>query len=351
MSDAPPLSPLDGKRCLVTGAAGFLARHLIDALLEKGCEVHALDVLDEPAPRPGVTWVKGDVRDADDLARACEGVDTVFHTAAIVELAEIAPKSFSEVVRSINVGGTAALLEAARAAGVKRLVHTSSTNAVYAQDTAGGDETGPYSTSEDLYSSTKVESERLALAADGQGGLRTCAVRPGGIYGPGERNVLIGPLVEAMAKGAPVVCFGDGTSLLDYTFIHNLIDAQFRAAERLVPGSPVCGEAYFITDGQPINPGAFSMKLVKEMDIGKKEFRLPYWVAMVLAWIYEVVFKLFGRRPELARVAVKLASKDNYFSIAKAARDLDYTPGVDSDEGIRRTAPEALEYYLSLTRD
>ncbi len=347
MKDPTSITPLAGERCLVTGAAGFLARHLIDALRERGCEVHALDILDEAEAREGVVWFKGDVRDAASLARACEGVDTIFHTAAIIELASLAPRSFASTVRSINVGGTTALLEAAREAGVRRFVHTSSTSAVFREQTVGGDERGPYSRSDDLYSSTKAESERAVLSADGVGGMHTCALRPGGIYGPGERNALIGPLCDAMAKGSPIICFGDGSSLLDYTFVDNLVDAQLRAAERLVPGSAACGQAYFITDGQPINPGAFSIELVGLMQIGKKVLRIPARVASFLGFVLELVFWLFGARPMLTRVHVALAVNDNYFSIEKAARDLDYAPLLDTSEGIRRTAPEAREYYLS----
>ena len=93
------------------------------------------------------------------------------------------------------------------------------------------------------------------LAANGRGGLLTCAIRPGGIYGPGER-LTYGRLVRALKMGAPLVVFGDGSARLDYVYIDNLVDAQLRAAERLAEGSPVCGEAYFLSDETPINAGS-----------------------------------------------------------------------------------------------
>src|SRR5690606_23612103 len=101
-------------------------------------------------------------------------------------------------VMGVNVEGTRALLELAEQARVERFVHVSSTNVVFGQETRGGDETGPYSTSRDLYSASKVEAEKLVLAANGRGSLRTAAIRPGGIYGPGERQNLVGPVVQAL---------------------------------------------------------------------------------------------------------------------------------------------------------
>ena len=93
-----------------------------------------------------------------------------------------------ERVRAVNIDATRTLLELAEAAGVGRFVHTSSTATVLAPDAAGGDESLPYSTSSDLYTTSKVESEKIVRAHRGR--MKTVAIRPGGIYGPGERNQL-----------------------------------------------------------------------------------------------------------------------------------------------------------------
>ncbi len=339
---------LDNKRCLVTGGGGYLGRNLVSALRARGCEVHVLDLAPAPEPAEGVRWFRGDVRDYADVLAACEGVDTVFHTAAVIDALTRPRRSVANDIESVNVGGTKNVIRAAQVAGVKRLVHTSSIVASFCMDAAGADETAPYSDSPDLYTSTKVAGERYALAANAEHGLLTCALRPGGIYGPGERFTY-GRLVRALKMGAPLVVFGDGRARLDYVYIDSLVDAEIRAAERLFEGSPVCGQAYFVSDETPINAGQFSIDLTKHMGLDIALVRIPDPVARAIGAASERVYRLFGMPKPLFTVAtVKLCDIDHYFSIARAKRDLSYSPLVDTAEGIRRTAIEAREYYDSL---
>jgi 3beta-hydroxy-delta5-steroid dehydrogenase/steroid delta-isomerase len=341
-------SPLDGKRCLVTGGAGFLGRHLVAALQGKGCPVHALDTSPSPGLQDGVRWFQGDVRSHADVRAACEGVDTVFHTAAVIEALTHARRSVVKTIESINVGGTKNVLRVAQQSGARRFVHTSSIVASFCMDAAGGDERAPYSTSRDLYTATKIEGERAVLDANGKDGLLSCAIRPGGIYGPGER-LTYGRLVRALKAGVPLVVFGDGSARLDYVYIDNLVDGELRAAARLVEGSPVCGQAYFLSDGTPINAGQFSIELAQNMGLDAPVVRVPDPVARTVGAVLERVYQLFGAPKPIFTVAnVKLCDIDHYFSIDKAKRHLGYTPLIDTTEGLRRTAVEAREYYDSL---
>jgi len=341
-------SSLDGKRCLVTGGGGFLGRHLVAALRAKGCPVHVLDTAPSPGSQDGVRWFQGDVRSAADATAACEDVDTVFHTAAVIEALTHARRSVARSIESINVGGTKNVLRAAQESGVRRFVHTSSIVASFCMDAAGGNETAPYSTSRDLYTRTKIEGERAVLRANGEHGLLTCAIRPGGIYGPGER-LTYGRLVRALKARVPLVVFGDGGARLDYVFIDNLVDGELRAAERLVEGSPVCGQAYFLSDGTPINAGEFSIELVRNMGIAAPLVRVPDPVARALGRLLERVYQVFGApKPVFTLANVKLCDIDHYFSIDKAKDHLGYTPLVDTKEGLRRTAIEARDYYDGL---
>ena len=341
-------STLDSKRCLVTGGAGFLGRNLVAALREKGCPVTVLDTAAQAEPLQGVRWFQGDVRSYADVLAASEGVDTVFHTAAVIEALTHARRSVARTIEAINVGGTQNVIRAARQSGVRRLVHTGSIVASFCMNAAGGDESTPYSRSRDLYTSTKIAGERAVLDANGANGLLTCVIRPGGIYGPGER-LTYGRLVRALRMGVPLVVFGDGRARLDYVYIDNLIDAQLRAAERLVEGSPVCGEAYFVSDESPINAGQFSIELVKNMGLQPPQIRVPDAVARAMGAAMERVYQALGVGKPLFTVAnVKLCDIDHYFSIEKAKRHLGYRPLVDTEEGLRRTAVEARAYYESL---
>ena len=341
-------STLDSKRCLVTGGAGFLGRNLVAALREKGCPVTVLDTAAQAEPLQGVRWFQGDVRSYADVLAASEGVDTVFHTAAVIEALTHARRSVARTIEAINVGGTQNVIRAARQSGVRRLVHTGSIVASFCMNAAGGDESAPYSRSRDLYTSTKIAGERAVLDANGANGLLTCVIRPGGIYGPGER-LTYGRLVRALKMGVPLVVFGDGRARLDYVYIDNLIDAQLRAAERLVEGSPVCGEAYFVSDESPINAGQFSIELVKNMGLQPPQIRVPDAVARAMGAAMERVYQALGVGKPLFTVAnVKLCDIDHYFSIEKAKRHLGYRPLVDTEEGLRRTAVEARAYYESL---
>ncbi len=340
---------IDSLRCLVTGSAGFVGSNLVRALLARGCEVHGFDKAPAPFDARKLRWFQGDVRDQKRVLEACQGVDTIFHTAAMIETLTYAPKAFSELVRSVNIEGTRNMLQVAQESGIRRFVHTSSIITASGDAHRGGSEAIAYSTATDLYSSTKVASEQLVLAANGECGLLTSAIRPGGIYGPGERNTIIGPMIKALKQGVPIVLFGDGSTRMDYTYIDNLVDAQIRAAERLVEGSPVCGQAYFVTDGDPINTGAFSQTLVSDMGLNARSIRIPGPVGRALATAGERVFQVFGKpKPPVSIVDIRLCVRDSYFSIDKARRDLEYQPIVDTREGLRRTAQDAREYYDSL---
>jgi len=344
----PDISPLESKRCLVTGGAGYLGRNLVAALLAKGCPVNVLDKAFEPEAQDGVRWFQGDVRSHSDVLAASHDVDTVFHTAAVIEALTHARRSVSRTIEAINVGGTQNVIRAARQNGVRRLVHTSSIVASFCMDAAGRDESAPYSTARDLYTRTKIAGERAVLDANGRDGLLTCAIRPGGIYGPGER-LTYGRLVRALRMGVPLVVFGDGHARLDYVYIDNLVDAELRAAERLFEGSPVCGEAYFLSDETPINAGQFSIELVKNMGLETRLVRVPDPVARAMGVAMERIYQALGvAKPLFTEANVKLCDIDHYFSIDKAKRDLGYRPLVDTEEGLRRTAEEARTYYESL---
>ena len=158
-------------RVLVTGGSGFVGANLVSELLERGHEVRSFDRAPSPLPaHPRLQVVQGDICDKNAVVAAVEGVDTVFHTAAIIDLMGGASVTDEYRQRSfaVNVGGTENLVEAAQAAGVKRFVYTASNSVVMGgQRISGGDETLPYTERfNDLYTETKVARGAIRVVAE-----------------------------------------------------------------------------------------------------------------------------------------------------------------------------------------
>lgn len=321
---------------LVTGGRGFVGAALVAKLVERGDRVRVVDVAEAP-PNADVEYRRVDITDAKAVAEACEGVETVFHTASVVHTR----KGGAGALHAVNVGGTENLLAGSRAAGVGRFVYVSSASVVYdGKDIENGDERLGYATrTQAPYADTKIAAEQAVLAANGAGGLATCAIRPHVIFGPGDQRFLPALLDHAKA-GRLKFQIGRGTWLSDFTYISNLVDALLLAEERLAPGSPVAGQAYFITNGEPMAFWDFVKKLLARLGLPPIRYQVPRALAYGLAAIKEDVTSLLGRpsaEDGLSRFAIRYMCTHHYFSIAKAQRDLGYRPAVTVEEGIERT--------------
>jgi 3beta-hydroxy-delta5-steroid dehydrogenase/steroid delta-isomerase len=326
--------------CLVTGAAGYLGRNLVTELLRHGLRVRGFDVAPAAFRHAQYEHVLGDVTDVEAVRKACAGVDTVFHTAALLDFARFSGSAQRERSHAVNVRGVEYLVRAAREAGASRLVHTSSNNVTFDAPVIDGDETLPYAAhAPDLYTETKILGEQAALAANGHGGLLTCAIRPGGIYGPGE-TLLFPRLIEQCASGRYAATIGDGRSLSDNTFIENLVEAEIEAARHLLPGSPVCGQAYFVSDGHPINYFEFFRPVVEALGFRHPTRRIPARpVAALMAlweWLHFWLGPLGVPRPLMLALEVKKIAVSHYSRIDKARRDFGWRPRVSAEEGIAR---------------
>ena len=254
-------------RVLVTGGSGFVGANLVTTLLDRGYSVRSFDRAPSPlAAHPKLQVLQGDITDKAVCAQAVEGIDTVFHTAAIIDLMGGASVSDEYRQRSfaINVGGTQNLVDAGQAAGVQRFVYTSSNSVVMGgQNISGGDETLPYTSRfNDLYTETKVVAERFVLSQNGVGDMLTCAIRPSGIWGRGDQT-MFRKLFESVIAGHVKVLIGRKSARLDNSYVHNLIHGFILAAQHLVPGGTAPGQAYFINDAEPINMFEFARPVVE----------------------------------------------------------------------------------------
>jgi sterol-4alpha-carboxylate 3-dehydrogenase (decarboxylating) len=331
MSSHPP------SRAVVTGGAGFVGRHLVEALAARGDAVVSVDMGAPPSGSPSVTYVSGDIRDAKAMCAAFAGAEVVFHNASLVHT----KRNREEDVWSVNLGGTEAVIAACREAKVPRLVYVSSASAVYeGRDIRDGDESLPYSSiSQAPYADSKIAAEKKVLAANGDG-LATCAIRTHVIFGPGDTRFLPAILARARA-GKLKLGVGSGDKLSDFTYISNLVDALLLAAEALAAGGKAAGQAYFITNGEPYPFFKFVGDVLAALGLPAIKGSVPYPIAYAVAAVAEAWDTLKGgtlhAEDGLTRFAVRYMCTHHYFSIAKARRELGYAPAVSLAEGIRRT--------------
>lgn len=345
----PELDPRDvGPVCLVTGGRGYLGRHLVERLAELGCSVRSLDIApDRSEPRERVEQRVADVRLQRDVRAACEGVDVVFHTVALINLVARARPELRRRIFDVNVLGTQQVIRACRASGVGRLVYTSTFNVAMGGPVRDGDESTP-TVGEgdllDLYSETKSIAEREVLSADTPGGLRTLALRPGGIWGPGQGCMMIDSFVEQLMAGRFKVLVGDGTTVLDNTHVDSASDAHLLAAQALTRAPErVGGQAYFVTDGEPMNGMDWFRPLVEGLGHPWPSVRLPGWLMLRIGHALEWLHYLGGPEPTLTRRGVLNLIQDASFRIDKARERLGYVPRVRSAEGLRALLPDLRE--------
>ena len=344
-----PALTTDLGHVLVTGGSGFLGANLVRELLATGHRVRSTDRVPSPLPdQDNLETVLGDITDPEAVAKAVEGIDTIFHTAAIIELmggASVTPE-YRERNFAVNVGGTQNLVRAAQDAGVQRFVYTASNSVVMGgQPISGGDETLPYTDRfNDLYTETKVAAERYVLAQNGVEGMLTCSIRPSGIWGRGDQT-MFRKLFESVIAGHVKVLIGGADAKLDNSYVHNLAHGFILAGRHLVPGGTAPGQAYFINDGEPINMFDFARPVIESCGRSWPKLRVPGAPLHKIVTFWQKLHFKFGiMAPPLEPTAIERLYLDNYFSTEKARRDLGYEPvytTVDATE-------HCLDYYVSM---
>jgi sterol-4alpha-carboxylate 3-dehydrogenase (decarboxylating) len=161
------------------------------------------------------------------------------------------------------------------------------------------------------------------------------------VFGPGD-NRFIPAILDKAAAGRLGRAVGDRDKLSDFTYISNLVDAVLAAEERLIPGSPVNGQAYFVTNGEPMAFFDFVEKFIVQLGYPPIKGKVPYWLAYSVAAIVETIDTLKGgtlnAENGLTRFAMRYMVTHHYYSIDKARRDLDWEPRISLEQGIRLTA-------------
>ena len=318
---------------LVTGGGGFLGGALVRGLLARGHRVRSFSRGAYPELEAlGVDVVRGDLADAAAVRRACAGCEVVFHNAA-----RAAVWGRHDAFYGPNVLGTQNVLQACRDEGVPRLVFTSTASVVFGrEDIRGGDESLPYPRRQaSPYAATKAEAERLVLAADGPG-LRTVALRPHLIWGPGDTQIV--PRIIAQARAGKVVRVGDGTNVVDTTYIDNAVDAHLLAARALLANGRACGRPFFVSNGEPANLWMLIDRILDEAGLPPVRRSVPAPLAVVLGAAVGSAHEWLRRpgEPRLTRFLAEELSTSHWFDIGAARRELGYAPAVSLEEGLRR---------------
>jgi dihydroflavonol-4-reductase len=303
------------KPTLVTGASGFVGWHLARKVLERGHRVRALVRPGSSVPELGVETVTGDLRDPESLKRAVAGCAVVFHAAADYRLWAPDPQ---ELYRS-NVDGTRHLLEAARNAGVERVVYTSTVGAIGLVPDGEGDEETPVSL-EDMagsYKRSKFLAERVALEF-AAAGFPVVTVNPTAPVGDHDfKPTPTGKIILDFLKRAMPAYIETGLNLVD---VEDAVEGHLLACER---GRP--GERYILGCENLTLAGIFQ-KLEKVSGVPAPVRQIPYALAYTAGILSTGWARLTGRPPRAPLDAVRMARKKMWVTHRKAARELGFAP-------------------------
>ena len=316
------------RTAFVTGGSGFIGGALIERLNSEGWDVRALARSERAAQRVrefGAEPAMGDLEDRDRVRAGAEGCEVAFHAAAKVEDWGD-PADFER----LNVRGTRNVIDACRAAGVRRLVHVGTEAALMAgQPLINVDEDAPLRPdSAALYSSSKAKAEELVRAADGDG-LETVVVRPRFVWGRGDTSLL--PRIIEMVRSGRFRWVGGGHQLTATTHIDNTVEGLWLGATMAPAGS-----VYFVTDGEPVAFRDFLTSMLGTQGVMIPDKSVPLGVARVAAVSGERIWRLLKRpgSPPLTRFAVWVSSQECTIDISRAERELGYRPVVSRAEGL-----------------
>jgi len=309
--------------CLVTGGAGFIGSHIVDALVNRGDRVRVLDNLSTgktanlAGVRDRIELIEGDLCDPASVTKSVQGVDTIFHEAALASVQRSVEKPLD--THAACVTGTLLLIDAARKASVRRIVYAASSSAYGNQPASSKRETDlPLPISP--YGTAKLAAEYYLSAFAAMGEIETVALRYFNVFGPrqdpqGEYSAVIPRFITAMLAGQQPTVYGDGGQSRDFTFIANVVNGNLLAAD--APDA----------SGRVINLAA-----------GHKVSLLE-----LIAELNELLGLKIVPRHEPPRVG---DVRESMADITLARQILGYAPEIDFTTGLKRS----IDYYVGLIK-
>lgn len=345
-------------RYLVTGGGGFLGRHIVGQLLRRGDAVCVFGRGAYPdLAAGGVEVCSGALTDAAALDAACAGVDGVFHVAAKTGIAG----RYADY-RLANYDGTAAVLAACERAGIRRLVYTSTPSVVFGREPIrDGDESLSYPAQYlTHYARTKAQAEALVLSAN-RPQLRTCALRPHLIWGPGDTNLL--PRMAQRAKDGRLVRVGAGENWVSVSYVENTAQAHLAAMDRLAEeatkqtsasggtdaeacaemgagtagAARVGGRAFFINEPEAVNCWDFIHRLLDVCGAGPVRRGISFRAAYAAGYCFEQLGRLRPEwEPPMTRFLALQLAVDHTFRPDAAMHALRWRPAFTIEDGLER---------------
>jgi nucleoside-diphosphate-sugar epimerase len=329
-------------KILITGATGFIGRHLVKALKNEGRSIKCLirkssqiDFLKEL----NAEIVYGDLRDKDSLKKALIETDIIYNVAGEVFALDAGN------YYSVNVSGVNNLLEACSNGSVRKLIHLSSSSA-----------TGPNPV-RDLpvnenspccpitpYGKSKLEGEKIVKELSRSYKVPTVVIRPPLVYGPGVSESSRVLMFLKLIHNGMFKIIGDGNNFVSLCYIDNLIHGMLLAEKE----NRSAGETYFLADARPYTINQIASTIATELGKELPLPHMPFFAANILSFVLPIFSKPFGVTSPLTRNTIKELTSNWFVDIKKAQLELGYRPIVELKEGVKKTVEWFVNDYLPI---